>query len=79
MKKTFKSAYGELTVTKKIFSKELRWNVIWEDNDRNIEVWAGVIPSPSKSLLSILKNNKDFYNVWYLFNPFVNKDSIRTL
>lgn len=79
MKKVFKSVYGKLTVTKKLFSKELHWEAVWEDNEFKIEVWKGVIPSPSKSLLSILKHNKDFYNVWYYFNPFRNEGSIRTL
>lgn len=79
MKKVFKSAYCELTVTKKLFKKEIRWHATWEDNDRNVEVMEGIIPSPSKSLISILKNNRNFYNVWYYFNPFRNEGSIRTL
>lgn len=79
MKKTFKSAYCNLTITKKFFSRELLWEAVWEDNEYNIEIWKGVIPSPSKSLLKIIKKNNAFNSVWHFFNPRLNKNSVRII
>lgn len=82
MKKNFEKNFitegRELIVsitTNNLGASQIEWMIVFDavDEEHFPTTWSGIISSPSRSLLNILKNNNYFESVWNFFNPNLTK------